>query len=182
MKLNKKIVIKITIIAIILVGAWWILKEETPLILDHSVEDVSLIVDKAEYFSGEEVKITISNNSNSPVWYNKFCPASCCTLWKEEGGKWISVGNRTQCTSSPQSSSDAPDYPTAYDALNPGSNIQETWSMELGYFPINEGTYKISFNYGLEDLPLGEIIYSDEFFLSFPYEPQDFESTILPIK
>ena len=125
------------------------------------VEEVVIATDKIEYEQGENVKITIKNNSENSIWYSSDAFLSSLNLFGYQGEKWILV----------------PTLPIALPFPNyiyQKSELKSSELITLKYIPIehidksslNFPKYKISFGYWQnEEIGIGNYIevYSNEF-------------------
>ena len=118
-------------------------------------EEIVITTDKTEYEQGEEVKITIENNSGKDIYYYE--NIYCYLEYQKENGIWIqSLIINTPCLKG------------KFGVIEKNKiiyfNIDFIKNNHIYY--SGNGKYKITFNYGNSDKNAKEkIIYSDEFII-----------------
>ena len=126
-------------------------------------EEIVITTDKMEYEQGEEVKITIRNNSNNSIWHlGNISPHSCKNAFdigiKEENYEEFYSLSGAYCIGGPR---ELKSHSVMMDQLNPKEGLALLVANEHIQFPA---TYKLKFRYGYEkDRSSQAWIYSNEF-------------------
>lgn len=68
MTTNTKILIRILVIGIILIGGWWIWNPQ----IYAGAQEVTITTNKVEYEQGEVIKVTVKNELDKSIWYVDF--------------------------------------------------------------------------------------------------------------
>jgi len=127
------------------------------------VSNVVIFTDKAEYEKGEEIKVTVINNFDKPIYYHGWSKS-----WNECGGSSFKLGKKIK-----EEEFDFFEIGLA-ECLKPivglGAHTKITYSLDpkgLEEIPsrrLDEGTYKWEFAFGFEkDLKSTQKVYSNEF-------------------
>jgi len=143
--------------------------------------------DKTIYKRGQSVRIEIKNNSSGPIFIarKKGCDffnnieKQKDGIWKnvnsEFGTKSLNPDYQLKCferiNQNNFTHSEMETWSTVYRVkLNPGESYTDLWDMTIHNEFVGDGTYRISYNYGLSQNILEEILkyslYSDSFSIS----------------
>jgi len=134
--------------------------------------DVLVSTDKTGYIQGEKVKISVKNNLDRSIFYERQigCGLSFWRLESNENGAWQSKEIISTCfweMAGP-----------LITELKSGESITNEWNLTSGDNFIGEGNYRIIFNYGLDEkyywqqMDGGQLSeYSDEFAVKGRSEP-----------
>lgn len=185
-----KILIGILVVGLAVVAGWWIWSGQSP----FKPREVAITTDKTEYKQGETVKIGVRNGLDQSVWYFRACgEARFWSLDKLGESKWTAVKfflpelveeereglriykeecdlklcERQAPIELERNSEITHDWQLGNICIFPESPVVGFPEAELK--PIEEGTYRVSFTYGLSKDEEGfglleeKTIYSNEF-------------------
>lgn len=172
-----KILIGILVLAVILIAGWWVWKSYLKPQLQPSVMPtppqftegkVTLTTDKSEYETGEEVRITLRNGWDIPIFYLKgfkHCSNKPYRVYKLNDEDWQDITPPSPCLTILEAGK------PVFEQLNSYSSAEFIWDSRVYDKDTNDekkafpGTYRFSVEYRgfITATKTPKTIYSNEF-------------------
>ncbi len=129
-------------------------RPETPAQVTPSL-DLAIATDQPFYVQGQNVGVTLTNQSGSAVHVWSVCPPA---LEKQEYGSWVRVQFLMVCAQVP---------PSTLEVAS-GESTSRTIPNDARYGILQAGLYRIPFEVALAPQRAGEVFYSNEFAVVVP--------------